>query len=129
MVCYPRDTQFVMFISLSIFYHFERQAYRHITVDPSLFSYGTLHVLDKPFNTNIYFTSHICNLSFLIFLFSNVFVFFSFSPIYSKLTLFGFSRFSPPKIYICLSLPLNLCIKLMRKFTIYQGKDTLCTKQ
>ncbi|MFS7905879.1 hypothetical protein Hanom_Chr01g00052861 [Helianthus anomalus] len=69
-----------MFISLSIIYHFERQAYQHITVDPSLFSYGTLHVLVKPFNTNIYFTSHSCNKIFFDFsCFSNVFVFFSFS--------------------------------------------------
>ncbi|MFS7999287.1 hypothetical protein Hanom_Chr12g01164271 [Helianthus anomalus] len=56
-----------MFISLSIFYHVERQAYRHIAVDPSLFSYGTLHVLVKPFNTNIYFTSHIMQSFFLAF--------------------------------------------------------------
>jgi len=127
MVCYPRDTQFVMFISLSIFYHFEHQAYRHIAVDPSLFSYGTLHVLDKPFNTNIYFTSHIMQFIFLDFSFFKCFcIFLIFS--YLQQTLFGFSRFSPPKVYICLSLPLNLCIKLMRKFTIYQGKDTLCTK-
>jgi len=58
-----------MFISLSIFYHVERQAYRHIAVDPSLFSYGTLHVLVKPFNTNIYFTSHIMQSFFLAFSF------------------------------------------------------------
>ena len=69
------------FVSLRIFYHIERQAYQHIAVDPSLFSYGTLHVLVKPFNTNIYINSHYHAIFFLAFPFFKCFcIFLIFSP-------------------------------------------------